>query len=434
MNNLSERDRQAEELSRQIITLACNSILVHLRFMDRAVGNFSITADMNFRFAGAAGHLFYSPWSLISMYRDDQDLVSRNLMHCILHSIFRHSIVGDGIDQLRWDLACDIAVENSINELEQDFLRTKREAEQAEVIDHIKKQLPCLTAERIYSFLISDEVTYVQCYEWSELFKGDDHDLWYGIENAEYTIPVDADLGQLWKDIAKRMQTELELFRNDEGALTQNLREINRVRYNYTEFLKRFSIRAETMRLSEEEFDNIYYSYGLELYGDIPLVEPLEYRDSRKIRDFVIAIDTSGSVEGEIVQKFVQHTHDILAGQNSFDTRTNLYILQCDDDVRDAALITCREDFENYLSGMEIKGLGRTDFRPVFDYVQKLIDDHKLDEMRGLLYFTDGKGTFPAAAPGYDTAFIIHNDSLMDVWVPDWAMKVEMPSGEIMNL
>ena len=434
MNNLSERDRQAEELSRQIITLACNSILVHLRFMDRAVGNFSITADMNFRFAGAAGHLYYSPWSLISMYRDDQDLVSRNLMHCILHSIFRHSIVGDSIDQLRWDLACDIAVENSINELEQDFLRTKREAEQAEVIDHIKKQLPCLTAERIYSYLISDEVTYVQCYKWSELFKGDDHDLWYGVENAEYTIPVDADLGQLWKDIAKRMQTELELFRNDEGALTQNLREINRVRYNYTEFLKRFSIRAETMRLSEEEFDNIYYSYGLELYGDIPLVEPLEYRDSRKIRDFVIAIDTSGSVEGEIVQKFVQHTHDILAGQNSFDSRTNLYILQCDDHVRDSALITCREDFENYLSGMEIKGLGRTDFRPVFDYVQKLIDDHKLDEMRGLLYFTDGKGTFPAAAPGYDTAFIIHNDSLMDVWVPDWAMKVEMPSCVIMNL
>ena len=83
---------------------------------------------------------------------------------------------------------------------------------------------------------------------------------------------------------------------------------------------------------------------------------------------------------------------------------------------------------------MEIKGLGRTDFRPVFDYVQKLIDDHKLDEMRGLLYFSDGKGTFPAAAPGYDVAFIIHNDSLMDVWVPDWAMKVEIPSGEIMNL
>ena len=120
--------------------------------------------------------------------------------------------------------------------------------------------------------------------------------------------------------------------------------------------------------------------------------------------------------------------------KNSFDSRTNLYILQCDDHVRDSALITCREDFENYLSGMEIKGLGRTDFRPVFDYVQKLIDDHKLDEMRGLLYFTDGKGTFPAAAPGYDTAFIIHNDSLMDVWVPDWAMKVEMPTDEIMNL
>ena len=40
MDNLTERDKQAQELSAEIITLARNSILVNLRFMDRAVGNF----------------------------------------------------------------------------------------------------------------------------------------------------------------------------------------------------------------------------------------------------------------------------------------------------------------------------------------------------------------------------------------------------------
>ena len=54
--------------------------------------------------------------------------------------------------------------------------------------------------------------------------------------------------------------------------------------------------------------------------------------------------------------------------------------------------------------------------------------------MRGLLYFTDGKGKFPAAATDYDTAFIIYNDSLNDVWVPEWAMKIEMQTEEIMQL
>ena len=39
-------------------------------------------------------------------------------------------------------------------------------------------------------------------------------------------------------------------------------------------------------------------------YGNVPLVEPLEYRDDKRIREFVIAIDTSGSVQGDIVQSF----------------------------------------------------------------------------------------------------------------------------------
>ena len=148
----------------------------------------------------------------------------------------------------------------------------------------------------------------------------------------------------------------------------------------------------------------------------------------------MIAIDTSGSVKGETVQKFVQHTHDILAGQNAFDAHTNLYIIQCDDEIRDVAVIRNDSDFDRYFSSGEIKGLGQTDFRPVFDYVSKLLEERRLTDLRGLLYFTDGQGRFPEKYPGYDVAFIIHNDSLNDVWVPDWAVKVEMQTEEIMNL
>ena len=276
-------------------------------------------------------------------------------------------------------------------------------------------------------------MSFTQRHEWSECFAADQHDLWYG-GGSSGPLTADIDLEELWKDIAKRMQTELELLRSDSGALTQSLREINRTRYDYTEFLRRFGIRSEKIRLSEEEFDNNYYTYGLELYGNIPLIEPLEYRDIRNIRDFVIAIDTSGSVQGEVVQKFVQHTHDILSSQHSFDARTNLYIIQCDDRIRDISLIRCSEDFDRYFREKEIKGLGQTDFRPVFEHVGRLIEERKLTDLRGLLYFTDGMGKFPEKAPGYDTAFIIHNDSLDDVWVPDWAVKIEMQTDEIMNL
>ena len=376
----------------------------------------------------------YSPWTLILTYRQEQNLIPRNLLHGILHSVFRHSIVGPGIERSKWDLACDIAVEDSINGLERDFLKVKRQDGQSAVTSMLREKLTALTAEKIYHYLNSGEVSMTRCFEWSELFAVDQHDLWYGGGSPDQTVTSEIDLRELWDDISRRMQTELELFRNDSSALTQNLRDINRVRYNYTEFLKRFGIHSETIRLSEEEFDNNYYTYGLDLYGDIPLIEPLEYRDKKNIRDFVIAIDTSGSVKGEIVQKFVQHTHDVLAAQNSFDTSINLYIIQCDDEIRDVEVIKAADDFERYFIDKEIKGLGRTDFRPVFEYVGKLLEERMLTDLRGVLYFTDGMGKFPEKAPGYDVAFIIHNDSMRDVWVPDWAMKIEMQGEEIMGL
>ena len=90
------------------------------------------------------------------------------------------------------------------------------------------------------------------------------------------------------------------------GLLTQNLREVNRERYDYTEFLKKFAVRAEMMKINPDEFDYNFYTYGLELYENMPLIEPLEYKEVKRIREFVVAIDTSGSTSGDLVQTFVQ--------------------------------------------------------------------------------------------------------------------------------
>jgi Uncharacterized protein conserved in bacteria len=131
-------------------------------------------------------------------------------------------------------------------------------------------------------------------------------------------------------------------------------------------------VHGEFLHISDEEFDNNYYTYGLKLYGNIPLIEPLEYSEQKRIKEFVIAIDTSGSVQGDVVQSFVQHTYDILRRQENFFTKVNMFIIQCDDRIEDVAHITNIEDFEKYLSSLEIKGLGKTDFRPVFSYVDDL--------------------------------------------------------------
>ena len=133
------------------------------------------------------------------------------------------------------------------------------------------------------------------------------------------------------------------------GLLTQNLREVNRERYDYTEFLKKFAVRAEMMKINPDEFDYNFYTYGLELYENMPLIEPLEYKEVKRIREFVVAIDTSGSTSGDLVQTFVQKTYNILKSTESFFTKINLHIIQCDANIQEDIKITTQEEFDEYL-------------------------------------------------------------------------------------
>ena len=48
----------------------------------------------------------------------------------------------------------------------------------------------------------------------------------------------------------------------------------------------------------------------------------------------------------------------------------------------------------------------------------------------GLLYFTDGMGTYPARRPAYDTAFLFLGEKFDDANVPPWAMKVVLDEDE----
>ena len=98
----------------------------------------------------------------------------------------------------------------------------------------------------------------------------------------------------------------------------------------------------------------------------------MEYKETKKVREFVIAIDTSGSVSGDLVQSFVQKTYNILKSTESFASKVNIHIIQCDQEIREDVKVTNQEDFDAYLAHMTLKGFGGTDFRPVFGYVEEL--------------------------------------------------------------
>ncbi|MGI6206374.1 MAG: VWA-like domain-containing protein [Anaerovoracaceae bacterium] len=243
------------------------------------------------------------------------------------------------------------------------------------------------------------------------------------------------ELENKWKEISERMLVDLETSSKEWGdksdAMVQNLRKINRDKYDYRTFLQKFASLHEDIQINDDEFDYIYYTYGLKHYGDIPLIEPLEYKEVKKVRDFVIAIDTSGSCAGEVVQKFLDKTYSIFSQQENFFRKINLHIIQCDAAIQSDVKITNKEEFADYMKNLEFRGFGGTDFRPVFEYVNQLLEHNEFDDLKGLIYFTDGNGVYPKKRPPYETAFVFVDDDEFDYEVPSWAMKLVLETSEI---
>ena len=243
------------------------------------------------------------------------------------------------------------------------------------------------------------------------------------------------ELEKQWKDISERVAVDMEtasrMKGDGAGNMLMQLTEINRERYDYASFLKKFAVMGEAMKINDDEFDYIYYTYGLQLYKKMPLIEPLEYKEVKRIREFVVAIDTSGSVYGELVQKFIQKTYNILKSTESFFTKINLHIIQCDAQIQEDVKITSQEEFDYYIKNMELKGFGGTDFRPVFEYVDELVKNGEFSHLKGLIYFTDGYGDFPAKKPDYETAFVFIRDEYDNPEVPPWAIKLVLENDDI---
>lgn len=449
-----EKQIKTEKVAAEIIQMSKNKLLVNMRFMDMALNQFRMSPRPDLTpFSACDGDVYvYDPVHILKAYMLDENLPIRNFLHSVLHCVFKHFYVNTLVDQTMWDLACDIAVESAINDLELSFLNITKAKEQVQFFDLFKNKVKTVSAEKIYRYFLDEKLSDHLVEKLSLLFKGDDHVLWYLTETQKKKMNLYASHGEAvkplsnmllllqgWTDIALRMQTELEVFMlqgKGAGLLTQNLREVNRERYDYSEFLKKFAVRAEMMKLNPDEFDYNFYTYGFALYENMPLIEPLEYREVKRIREFVIAIDTSGSTSGSLVQTFVQKTYNILKSTESFFSKINLHIIQCDAEIQEDVKITTQQEFDAYLKQMQLHGLGGTDFRPVFAYVNHLVDKKEFDNLKGLIYFTDGYGSFPQKMPSYDTAFVFVEDeqnpsTSNNYEVPSWAMKLVLRKEEL---
>ena len=420
------------EMCIKILDLIENELYIDFRYLDVAISTLILTPKESLRSTATDGiSLFFPPEQILRAFRSNPLFLNRAVLHSVFHCIFRHLWIRGNRDSDLWNLSCDIAVEWIIDSFDKKSVKRALSGIRTNIYnDFVKQNIP-VTAANIYHYLLSDVTENPdRLNQLTMEFFTDDHRFW---PKDPSRSPSAAKAGQSRDKISHRMEQELNL-RGDHTAsgaeaIKAQIKE-GKSRRSYKDFLRKFTVLQEELHCDYDEFDLNYYSYGLRLYKNMPLIEPLESREVTKISEFVIVIDTSYSTSGELVRAFLAETYTLLKGRENFFHRMNLHLIQADNAVRQDILIRNEDELIHAMNHFELRGGGGTDFRPAFEYVNQLCAEKKFSNLRGLLYFTDGMGTYPARRPGYDTAFLFLGERFDDANVPPWAMKVVLDEEE----
>lgn len=464
---MNKQNERLSELAESVINSSKNTLSGELRPLFRGVRNFphketeeeTVFTDGNF--------FYYSPKIILTKFKEQNTSVNRLFLHSLFHCIFLHLFKTDFKNRELWDLACDICVEKTINECNLNCTLSEKIIEQRHVINKLSLHIKNFTAENIYFFLCQCTLGAEEIIYYKSVFADDNHDIWYkskgfgkAVEDDEM-IEVEArsiykyadnrtgdyqegkkqtdnatatsekeTTEEIWREITKRIirdaDTSPSVFGTSGGFDTLMLKSVTRDKYDYSEFLKKFIQINEQLEINDDEFDYIYYTYGLDLYGNVPLIEPLEYSENTKLQRLIIAIDTSGSVYGEVVKKFIEKTYSILRTTDFFKKDCEIHIIQCDSEIQSVNIIHSQKELEEYINNITLKGFGGTDFRPVFDYTENILKTDKNKTFNGVIYFTDGDGIYPKTSPQYKNVFVIHDNGFDKAKMPLWATPIYM--------
>lgn len=430
-----ENEEAQAALGLRIWRQSRQELYLSMRFLDLALSSFRFVPDVRTFFAGTDGsQIGYRFEYVAGLFQENPILLNRLYLHMVLHCIYRHLFRRGNREKELWNLSCDIAVESVIDGLGLPAVTVRgqdrrRIGLRQDLYGQLGEAMGVLTAEGIYRYLQKKQLPERTLDVLAEEFLVDDHSFWQNVPPKQQ-----AETEQKWNDLSQKTQTSMETFSKEQseeqGAMLQTLQVANRAKCSYQDFLRRFAVLREEVQVDPDSFDPIFYTFGLEMYGNLPLVEPQEFKEVRRIEEFVIAIDTSQSTNGALVQGFLEQTYAILREQETFSRKMHIRILQCDTKVQSDVKITSEEELKEYMDHFTLKGGGGTDFRPVFSYVEQLRAQGELRDLKGLLYFTDGEGEYPKRRTEYETAFLFLKETDPGAQFPPWALRLVIPEEE----
>jgi predicted metal-dependent peptidase len=126
--------------------------------------------------------------------------------------------------------------------------------------------------------------------------------------------------------------------------------------------------------------------------------------------EVVVAVDTSGSIKSNEIDEFIAEINAI-KGQ----MRARVTLIPCDSEIPEGAP-WIYEPWEEFDFPASVKGGGGTDFRPVFEWI-----DRRSQRPELLVYFTDAVGRFPAHEPNFDVLWLVKGKQ----HVP-WGQRIQL--------
>jgi hypothetical protein len=193
---------------------------------------------------------------------------------------------------------------------------------------------------------------------------------------------------------------------------------------NYEDILRELVNREDTAVEDPYSIDNMVYQYGLDMYGDVALIEPAEESEQYTVNTLVIALDVSRScMADDIMSLFWGETYGFLSQLKNNVSLGEIFLIQCDDEIQKEEHFLVENISEDVPELVKVRGFGATSFIPVFERIEELRGEGK--KISSLIYLTDGMGLCPQEKTDYPVYFVLpDNEFDRRCRLPGWIERV----------
>ena len=193
---MEERKQTAQgalnNLGLRILNQAKIELSLSMRYLSRALDKLSFQMDFNTRRMGTEGEkLHFHPEFVFQLYVESPQKLYRLYMHSLLHCLFRHMFKTEGREETLWNLATDIHVEYVLDSIDVPLLFRPAYPFREDYFRKLEKEIKSLSAERIYAYLLTQNLSYAERERLEQEFVKDDHCFWEKLGEEKQSIGAD---------------------------------------------------------------------------------------------------------------------------------------------------------------------------------------------------------------------------------------------------